>query len=244
MPDIDFTLFNTLTDSVFSSHPEVTAPNEEQKNKLFRFAQLLLSENEKYNLTAIRTLEGVVSKHLFDSICVSAHIQSGASIIDIGAGAGFPTLPLAIMRPDITITPLDSTDKKIEFIKKAADMLELTNVHPISARAEELASDEAYRESFDIAIARSVAALPILSELCLPFVKVGGRFLSMKSATASEEIKDSLRGVKKLGGDDVKITSLYSDSSDGERCLFCINKIAKTPKELPRRYAQIKKKPL
>ncbi len=244
MPDISFESFNLLINNAFSTHPEVIPPDDVQKNKLFRLAELLLSENEKYNLTAIRTLEGVMSKHIFDSICVESYIPRNATVIDVGAGAGFPTLPLAIMRPDISITPLDSTDKKIEFIKKAAEALELQNVHPVSARAEELANDPAYREGFDIVIARSVAALPILSELCLPFVKLGGRFLSMKSASAAEEIPDSLRGVGKLGGGEIEVKNLYIDDSENQRCLFIVDKIAKTPKELPRRYAQIKKKPL
>ncbi len=244
MPDFDMENFNLLISSTFSAYPEVTAPNDEQRNKLFRFSELLLTENEKYNLTAIRTLEGVVSKHLFDSICVASYIPSHAKVIDIGAGAGFPSVPLAIMRPDLEIAPLDSTDKKVEFIKMSVAELELTNVCPISARAEELAFDPAYRERFDIAIARSVAALPMLSELCIPFVKVGGQFLSMKSASASQEISESLSGVKKLGGGKVEVESLYIDASDGERCLFIIDKLSSTPKTLPRRYAQIKKKPL
>ncbi len=244
MSFLDFEQFDLLINNAFSSHPEVSFPTEEQKSKLYRFTELLLSENEKYNLTAIRTPQGVISKHLFDSICVSSHIPNGSKLIDIGSGAGFPTVPLAIMRPDVSFHPLDSTDKKVEFIKSSAQLLELTNVHPISARAEELAADPAYREGFDVAIARSVAALPILSELCIPFVKPGGYFLSMKSASAAAEISDSLRGIKKLGGDNVEIRSLYSDDTDGERCLFVVKKISPTPKELPRRYAQIKKKPL
>ncbi len=244
MSDFDFEYFNSLIDSIFYTHPEVVKPTAEQKEKLCHLSKLLLAENKKYNLTAIRTIEGVVSKHLFDSICVSSYIKSGANVIDIGSGAGFPALPLAIMRPDLSITPLDSTEKKVEYIRSTAASLGLANVHPICTRAEELATDPAYRETFDVAIARSVAALPILSELCIPFVACGGHFLSMKSASASEEIESSLSGIKKLGGGEIKISTLYIDQTDGERCLFVVKKERSTPKDLPRRYSQIKKRPL
>lgn len=241
---IDAKEFDRLIEQVFAEHKEINAPNCEQREKLRVLADFLLAENEKHNLTAIRTLEGVVKKHIFDSICIEKYIPVGAKIIDVGSGAGFPSLPLAVMRSDLSITPLDSTEKKVDHIKKAAELMGLENVTPIVGRAEELAKTTERRQSYDVAVARSVAALPVLSELCLPFVKIGGLFLSMKSASAAHEIEESKSAVKKLGGSPIEIVTLYNDPDDGDRCLFISKKKSQTPSDLPRRYAQIKKKSL
>ena len=153
---------------------------QEHIDKFFLLTERMLTVNEQFNLTAIREPSRVILLHYIDSL-IGAHLfPEGASVIDVGAGAGFPTLPLAIVRPDLRITALDSTAKRVNYIGETAALLELKNITPLVGRAEEIAKDAAYREQFDCATARAVAALPVLSELCLPFVTLGGRFIAMK----------------------------------------------------------------
>ena len=245
MIQISCTEFNQVTDKVFSELGIACDWNDETRGKFRKLAELLLSENEKYNLTAIRTLDGVIKNHFFDSTTVAPYLPQGARIIDVGSGAGFPALPLAIVRPDLRIVALDSTQKKTDFTKMAASLLELTNIDAISARAEELVRDvPMLRESFDCTVARSVAALPILSELCVPFVKVGGVLAAMKSESASHELNESRKALEMLGCGDAKIIPLYQSREDEVRTLFLIEKTGATPEKYPRAYAQIKKKPL
>lgn len=218
----------------------------ERAELFYRFTDILLTTNEKMNLTAVRDEDGVILKHLADSLIVANHIPTGASVIDVGCGAGFPTFPLAIARPDLKITSLDSTEKKINFVRSTAMELGLSNITAISGRAEDLARTEP-RESFDVATARAVAALPVLTELCLPFVKVGGSFVAMKALRADTEIADTeASGIfYTLGGERSPRVTEYT-LTDGEsdplmRAVAEVKKLTNTPSKYPRNYSQIVK---
>ncbi len=207
----------------------------------------MLSVNEYMNLTAITELDGVILKHYVDSLMAAKYIPEGASVIDVGCGAGFPSLPLAIARPDLKITALDSTAKRINYIKETAEMLNTPNISCIAARAEELGNNTDFRESFDVSCARAVARLNVLCELCLPFVKQGGKFIAMK-ANFEEELDEAANAVRKLGGkqvsaDKFSLTPINGDA-DEPRAVIVIEKISETPKNYPRNNSQIKKKPL
>ena len=220
---------------------------EEYIDKFYRLTQRMLEVNAYMNLTAITEPASVVVRHYVDSLTVSEHLPQGARVVDIGCGAGFPTLPLAIVRPDLEILALDSTAKRIQYVAETAELLGLSNVKAISCRAEDGAADGGvYRESFDCVISRAVANLPVLSELCLPYVAVGGRFVAMKAAQALQEVDLARGGIAKLGGGNVRVVPLMLKTAEGneERNLILVDKIGKTPKNYPRNYAQIKKKPL
>ena len=240
------TEFYSLMRSVFTDFGGISL-SDGQIDQFYLFAEHLLSENEKYNLTAIRSIEGVVKKHFYDSVVAASAIPKNYTVIDVGTGAGFPSLPIAIMRPDLKITSLDSTEKKVNFVKITAEMLGLDNVNPIFGRAEELAAKNSpLRDSFGCAIGRSVAALPVLCELCLPFVKPNGIFVSMKSASAEHEIAESENARLTLGAAlTVDQKMLYTDPDTGDvRMLYIISKLSRTPEKYPRAYGRIKSKPL
>ena len=234
-----------ILEQMFLKYPKICDFDDEKLSKFAILTDFLLSENEKYNLTAIRSFDQAIQKHIYDSITISPYIPENAEVVDIGSGAGFPTLPLAIARPDLKITAVDSTAKKVGFIRKAADLLELTNVDGVCGRAEELsAPGETLREMFDCCVARSVAELRVLAEFCLSFVKKGGIFLAMKSQSASHEINEAKNAVKTLGAaPEPEQMSLYR-SGDDDRTVWIFKKTDKTPDKYPRAYAQIKKKPL
>ena len=185
------TEFNSILSEIFENNflsNFISGENGEKTLDLFYcFSYTLWETNRSLNLTAVTDTRGIILKHLADSLLISKYIPNGASVIDVGCGGGFPTFPLAIARPDLRITALDSTEKKINFVRDTASKLGLTNITPVCARAEELAKGD-MRESFDCATARAVASLPILCELCLPFVKVGGRFVAMKSLKIDDEL--------------------------------------------------------
>ena len=214
-----------------------------------RFERLtlrMLEVNAHMNLTAITDADGVILKHYADSLVLAGLIPEGASIIDVGCGAGFPSLPLAIARPDLKITALDSTAKRIRYIAETAEILGLTNISVLAARAEEAARDTALRERFDISCARAVARLNALSELCLPFVKVGGSFAALKGR-ADGEVAEALGAFGMLGGRLISEKSYSISLPGGEenpRTLVTAEKISRTPENYPRSWSQILKKPL
>ncbi len=207
----------------------------------------LLEENAKYNLTAIKEPNKIALLHYADCVSMAEAIPKGAKVIDVGCGAGFPSIPLAIVRPDITILAVDSTEKRVRYVAQTARLLGLTNITTRVMRAEDGAKEPALREQFDIATARAVAELRVLAELCLPFVRVGGELVAMKGRNASYELADAKRALAILGGKAVSIdeTPLHS-STLGEQAhtLIRIKKDKKTPDAYPRVYAQISKKPL
>ncbi len=217
--------------------------NQEQ---LFEFLNILLIENQKYNLTAIKDPIEAIFKHFIDSIWLSDRLQNNTKLIDIGCGAGFPSLPLAIIRPDLKVTCVDATSKKVNFIHLCVNKLGLQNVTPICGRAEELAYDPTLRDSFDAATARAVANLPVLCELCLPFVKPNGRFLGLKGRYSSEEFEIDHASLAKLSAENLicQEYSLVTPDTTDARTLITITKIGKTPNNFPRKYAAILKNPL
>lgn len=213
-------------------------------DKFDTYAQLLVQTNRQYNLTSITEPDEIVYKHFIDSLAlsVSAQIDPGARVIDVGTGAGFPGIPLLIIRPDIKLTLLDSTAKKLVFIENVLVELGLA-AETLHSRAELAARSAEYRERFDVATARAVAALPVLSEYCLPFLKPGGRFIAMKSRGTDEEIVSAEGAIGLLGGkiDEIK---RFEIENCGSRTLIITRKISQTPPKYPRASAQISKKPL
>ena len=216
--------------------------------KMYRMTEYMLEVNECMNLTAITDPIEIIAKHLADSVVASRYIPKGARVCDVGCGGGFPSLPLAIARPDIGVVGIDSTEKRINYVNESAKRLGLSNLEAISGRAEDLANTE-MRESFDVCIARAVANLPVLSELCIPFVKVGGCFVAMKGRLSEEEVCAAVSGCGKLGTEKLAPEQidrylLRSAISDDERTIICLKKVNSTPSKYPRNYSQIKKKPL
>lgn len=218
--------------------------DDEAVARFDRLAELLIEQNKTMNLTAITDPDEVVIKHFADSISLfkAVNPDNGAKILDLGTGAGFPGIPLLITRPDLNLTMVDSTAKKLRYVAQTVETLGL-EAETLHARAEEAGQDPEYREQYDIVCSRAVAALNVLSEYCLPFVKVGGVFVAMKSAKAEEEIADAKKALGILGGKIIdKITFTLSDG--GERTLIVIKKISQTSPKYPRVSAQIAKKPL
>ncbi len=213
--------------------------------RLTDFCKYLLEQNELFNLTAIKTPEGAALLHFADSLTLSSFVPVGANLLDIGSGAGFPAIPLAIARPDITVTALDSTQKRVDFINRTAEMLGLTNINAVCSRAEDITGKK-FKESFDIVTARAVAAYPILLELALPAVKVGGQFVAMKSKDVSRETSGIGKVTRLLNFSEPNYSDikLVNETEEFERCIVTVKKIAATPSKYPRAYAQIKKRPI
>ncbi len=215
---------------------------EEDFEKLYT---ALVETNKLFNLTAVTSPEGVCSLHFADSLTACEFIPKGAKMLDIGCGAGFPSLPIAICRPDLTVLGVDSTAKKVDFSTDFAKENKIMNFLSRAVRAEELAHTEC-RESFDFVTARAVARLNILAELALPLVKLGGYFLAMKGSIGEEEWSEAEKGVNILGGElvNIKEFELNTDRGPQKRSLILIKKTKSTPKIYPRQYAKIVKHPL
>ncbi len=207
------------------------------------FSAFLVEKNKVMNLTGITEPREVATLHLLDSLSLlPLAALDGASIVDVGTGAGFPGVPLAIALPASRVTLLDSLNKRVDFLREAGAQLGLTNAEYVHGRAEEFAAD--HRESYDFAVSRAVASLPMLCELCLPLVKVGGQFLAMKSSHTEEEIAAAKSAISKLGGRITAVKDYTIPTTDVVHRVVCIQKISPTPKKYPRRFAQIKKSPL
>ncbi len=218
--------------------------NERKERLFYDFYVEFVSASAVMNLSTITDLDGVISKHFADCVSVARYIPVGARVIDVGCGAGFPSFPLAIVRPDIDLTSLDSTSKKIDFVNRTAKKIGLENLCGVSARAEEYSFDR--RESYDVCVSRAVARLNLLSELCLPFVKVGGAFISMKSRLGEEEFAEAKNGITKLGAtlEDSDTIEIVTSEETLERSIYVFKKQSKTPACYPRKYSQMLKKPL
>lgn len=215
----------------------------DKAEQLAQFAQLLLQKNEVMNLTAITEPDAVAQLHLLDSAALLTVAEpDGRRVVDVGSGAGFPGVPLRILCPTVELTLLDSLGKRVQFLRESCDSLGLTGVECVHARAEEFAAQR--RETYDFAVSRAVAALPVLCELCLPLVRVGGQFLAMKSVGSDEELRAAARAIRTLGGRVKRTVDYTIPTSDVRHRVIVIDKIAPTPERYPRAFAKIKKSPL
>ena len=214
-------------------------------DRLTQYGRLLLEKNQVMNLTAIREEEGVARLHMLDcAALLNCADFEGKTLIDVGTGAGFPGLALKILVPDLEITLLDSLNKRVAWLNEVIDALGLTGITAIHARAEEQAQVKGFRDSFDFVSARAVADLRLLSEICLPYAKVGGTFLSMKSVESDEEVAGAAHAIKFLGGRLRESKDYTIPGTDVTHRLLLIDKVAPTLKGYPRRWANIQKKPL
>ena len=217
----------------------------EQLNQFNRYYELLIEWNEKINLTAITEVHDVAVKHFLDSLLAAKMIDSfaGKTLIDIGTGAGFPGVPLKIMEKDLNVTLFDSLQKRLKFLDLLIKELGLEKIKTIHGRAEDGGQNKDLREKFDLATARAVAKMPVLLEYALPFVKVGGYFLALKGPELDEELKDSTKALKVLGGEVAEI-GRFSLAGDYTRNIALIKKVTPTPKIYPRKAGNVQKKPL
>ena len=210
---------------------------------LKRFGEMLVEKNKVMNLTAITEPADVATLHFLDSVAMLKEIDlSGKTVVDVGTGAGFPGMPLRVVCPAIRMTLLDSLNKRIDFLKEVCDELGYTDVACVHGRAEEFAAK--HRESFDFATSRAVANFQLLTELCLPLVKVGGTFIAMKSVESDEELKAAEKAISILGGQVERTIDYQIPGTDVTHRLVFIKKIKETPKKYPRAFAKIKKNPL
>ncbi len=233
----------TLCRAFSANLPEIEL-NEDIIDRFYRFSSILIETNKTFNLTAITDEKDVILKHFVDCATISKNIPVNSRIIDVGCGAGFPSIPIAILRSDLSITSLDSTGKKISFIESCTKELGLDNITAVCARAEDFA--ESNREKFDVCTSRAVARMNVLAEICIPLVSSGGKFIAMKSNKGEEEYTEAKRGIEKLGctlESNKKIT-LSLEESTVEREIYVFKKEHHTPTQYPRKYAQILKKPL
>ena len=202
--------------------------------RLWKFKEIVLEKNKVLNLTSITEEKDFILKHLIDSLSVLDSISTGTrNVIDIGTGAGFPGIPIKIARPEINVTLLDSSKKKIKFLNETIKILELENIKAVAERAEDLAQNKNFREKYDVAISRAVALLPILVEYSLPFLKIGGIFIAQKSQNENE-LKSAERALNILGGKIKEIIPVKIENTP-ERSLIIIEKISRTPINFPRK---------
>ena len=219
---------------------------EEQKNQFLTYYEMLVEKNKVMNLTSVTEFNEVVEKHFLDSISLWTieDLSQRKKVLDLGTGAGFPGIPLKIMFPELEITLADSLNKRILFLQEVIDALKLQNISAIHGRAEEMAKQENFRESYDLCVSRAVANLSTLSEYCLPFVRIGGKFISYKSGEIEEEQKNAKNAVFLLGGKIEKIHKFELDGTELKRSFVVIDKVKKTPKLYPRKAGTPAKNPL
>ena len=216
---------------------------KEQIEKYYKYMNLLLEWNEKINLTAITEPKEIVLKHFIDSLTIAKYIKDNEKLIDVGTGAGFPGIPLSIVKENTNIILLDSLNKRINFLEEAKQNLKLENVKTIHGRAEEFGKNKKERESYDIATSRAVAPLNILLEYLLPLVKVGGKAICMKGPNI-EEIENAKNALEILGGQIEKVEEIILPNSDIKRNIIIIKKIKNTPSKYPRKPGTPSKEPI
>lgn len=220
--------------------------DEKQIGQFMAYKDLLLEWNEKMNLTAITDEREIMLKHFADCLmlCPETDALGGKTVIDVGTGAGFPGVPLKIARPELEVTLLDSLNKRITFLNEVVSGLGLEKVKCLHLRAEDGGADKNLREKFDFCVSRAVADLSVLSEYCLPFVKVGGYFISMKGPDVSEEIERAKKAVKILGGSIEEVKKTAIPGTDIVHSLVIIKKAKPTPPKYPRKAGKAKKEPI
>lgn len=238
--------FTAYLTEVFSKNGLASMLSKDTCHKFFRLTEILLTENEKYNLTAITEPKKIILNHYADCAVLAKRLKSGIRLADVGCGAGFPTLPIAILRPDISIVGIDATAKRTAYVKAAAEELGLSNVEVLTGRAEEIGQSGEYREKFDTVTARAVANMRVLAELCLPLCRVGGEFIAMKGKNAEAELSEARRAIPTLNGrlTATENVTLHSPDEELSHPLIVVSKVAKCPSAYPRPYAKILKKPL
>lgn len=218
---------------------------ENSANALERYAEALLKQNQMMNLTAITEPEAVARLHMLNCAAAASLLElNGKRVLDVGTGAGFPGLVWKLLVPSTEMTLLDSLEKRVAWLRTVAPELGAADVRCVHGRAEELGQDAAWREQYDIVTSRAVADLRILSELCLPFVKVGGVFAALKSTECGDEVNAAARGISVLGGRLLKWKDYTIPGCDVRHRLVLVEKIAETPAKYPRRFAKLKSKPL
>ena len=222
------------------------ALSEKQMEQFLQYYELLVEKNKVMNLTAITEFDEVVEKHFLDSVSLTQQLDlhQPLKVLDLGTGAGFPGIPLKIVFPELEITLMDSLNKRVLFLQDVISSLQLENIEAVHGRAEEAARNKKYRESFDLCVSRAVANISTLSEYCLPFVKIGGSFISYKSSTIEDELEDGKKGIAILGGKVKDVYKFTLPDSELQRCFVIIEKEKKTPKAYPRKAGTPSKEPL
>lgn len=217
--------------------------SEEQQSQFYQYMQLLLEWNEKMNLTAITEPEEVLTKHFIDSISIVPYIKEAESILDIGTGAGFPGVPLKIVLAQNSFTLLDSLNKRIHFLQEVTEQLKLEKIETIHGRAEEFCKAEK-REGYDVVVSRAVAKLNVLLEYMLPFVKINGKCICMKSLDIEDELEEAKKAIEILGGAIEKVEEITLENTDITRKIVIIKKIKETPEKYPRKAGTPSKEPI
>ena len=218
--------------------------NDEQLEKFYLYMKLMLEWNEKFNLTAITEPNDIITKHFVDSCTASKYIYANSKVVDCGTGAGFPGIPLAIIRQDCEFVLFDSLNKRINFLNEVIERLQLKNVETIHTRAEDLAYDKKYRESFDYAISRAVANMSTLLEYLLPFCKTDGKAICMKGSNIEEEMNNCRKTMQILNGEVERIDKFNLTKFDNIRHIILVRKTGIVPQKFPRRQGKPAKEPL
>lgn len=246
MTEIKIQDFKSKITKIFSANGLSSYLSLERVEQFYNLTVRMLTENEKYNLTAITDIDKIILNHYADCVIMASKFKKGATVIDVGCGAGFPSLPLAMVRPDLRITAMDSTQKRVNYVAETAAMLGLDNLTAVTMRAEDGGKMPEYREKYDYATARAVAEMRVLCELTLPFVKVGGQLVAMKGKNAEFELSSARKAIATLGGRNTVCESVELRGEDEvlTHPLIIIDKKERTPATFPRPFAQISKKPL
>lgn len=216
---------------------------EKASEKFYQYMNLILEWNEKINVTAIKEEKEFIVKHFIDSLTICGFVKDNGRVLDIGTGAGFPGIPIKLYRPKIDATLIDSVNKKVTVLNDVIEKLKLEKIAALHIRAEDLAKDLNYRESFDVVTTRAVSNLATISEYMLPFVKIGGKAICMKGPNIEQELKDAKKAIKLLGGEMEKIEKVQIDN-EFERNIIAIKKINKTDKKYPRGQGKPAKEPI
>lgn len=227
----------------FTKYNKLFEISENEIEKFYQYMKLLLEWNEKINLTAITDEEEIIKKHFIDSLTISKLIKEDTSVVDVGTGAGFPGMPLAITKK-VNATLVDSLNKRINFLNIVKDSIKLENVNTVHSRAEEVGQNEKYREKFDYAVSRAVAPINVLLEYMLPLVKVGGYCLCMKGPKVIDEMQGIENVAEKLGGKYIKLEELEISGEESRKNVIIVKKVEKTNKKYPRKPGTPAKQPL
>ena len=218
--------------------------SENYIKKFYEYMLLLLEWNEKINLTSITDEKDIVLKHFVDSITICKYIPKNAKLLDVGTGAGFPGIPVKIVRDDVEVVLLDSLNKRILFLDDVINKLNMKNIRAIHGRAEEFGRNKDFRQCFDVVTSRAVANMAVLSEYLIPFSKLGGKCVIMKGADFEEELNNSKKAIKVLGGKINSVDEFVLPASDMKRTIVVVDKVGDTPKQYPRKAGTPAKKPI